>query len=82
LNHPDPVANDLLQHLLVKLRHQVRGRFVVDAPLTDDYSGRARIHKPARQPDQPFASTAACEMPIASALFNGQPAKVAVRKHD
>ena len=45
-----------LEHLLVKLRHQLRGRFVAYAPQAHHDPRRAGIHEPSRQPDQPFTS--------------------------
>src|SRR5262245_15071722 len=45
----------ILEYLLVELRHQLRGGFVIDVPEADHNARRPCVHKTARQSHQSFA---------------------------
>src|SRR5262245_64833293 len=60
----------ILEHLLVELRHQLRGGFVVDVPEADHHPRRPRVHKPARQSDQTFALDLLAEARLAGAQYD------------
>ena len=60
----------LLQHIAVKIFHQLRGCFVVDLPQTRYNARGARIHEPTSNTQQSFAANILAECCLACTQYH------------